>query len=316
MTAQTLYPAERGNLRLSFEYFPPKTDEMEAQLFQTAEDLSVFAPAFVTVTYGAGGSTKARSLTTVRRMIEEKGFANTAAHLTCVGAPKAEVDAVIDEYIQCGVRHFVALRGDPQGGIGSVYQPHPGGYESSTDLVRAIRARGDDIEISVSSYPEKHPESPDVDADIDMLKRKVDAGANRALTQFFFDNNDFERYLERVRRAGITIPIVPGILPINNLTQVQKFAGLCGASVPEAIVTRLIHLEDQPAERFKEATHIAAEQIVDLARRGVRDFHLYTMNRTPLVTAVLDLVGFEQVAPQAGEAVDETQHKRVAGAAA
>ncbi|KRD53007.1 methylenetetrahydrofolate reductase [NAD(P)H] [Ensifer sp. ENS10] len=316
MTAQTLYPAERGNLRLSFEYFPPKTDEMEVQLFQTAGDLSIFGPAFVTVTYGAGGSTKARSLTTVRRMVEEKGFANTAAHLTCVGAPKAEVDAVIDEYIDYGVRHFVALRGDPQGGIGSAYQPHPDGYASSTDLVRAIRARGDDIEISVSSYPEKHPESPDVAADIDMLKRKVDAGANRALTQFFFDNNDFERYLERVRRAGINIPIVPGILPINNLAQVQKFAGLCGASVPEAIVTRLVHLEDQPVERFKEATHIAAEQIVDLARRGVRDFHLYTMNRSPLVTAVLDLVGFEQVALEANNALDEAPRTRAAGAAA
>lgn len=313
MTAQTLYPAERGNLRLSFEYFPPKTDEMEAQLFQTAEDLSVFCPAFVTVTYGAGGSTKTRSLTTVKRMIEEKGFANTAAHLTCVGAPKSEVDTVIDEFLSFGVRHFVALRGDPQGGIGSTYQPFPGGYESSSDLVRALRDRGD-VEISVSSYPEKHPESPDVDADIDMLKRKVDAGATRALTQFFFDNDDFERYLERVRRAGIDIPIVPGILPINNLGQVQKFAGLCGASVPEVIVTRLAHLEDQPTERFKEATHIAAEQIVDLARRGVRDFHLYTMNRSPLITAVLDLVGFER----ADEMV-QSEHvalKAVAGAAA
>ncbi|WP_457585639.1 methylenetetrahydrofolate reductase [NAD(P)H] [Ensifer canadensis] len=313
MTAQTLYPAERGNLRLSFEYFPPKTDEMEAQLFQTAEDLSVFCPAFVTVTYGAGGSTKTRSLTTVKRMIEEKGFANTAAHLTCVGAPKSEVDTVIDEFLAFGVRHFVALRGDPQGGIGSTYAPFPGGYESSSDLVRALRDRGD-VEISVSSYPEKHPESPDVDADIDMLKRKVDAGATRALTQFFFDNDDFERYLERVRRAGIDIPIVPGILPINNLSQVQKFAGLCGASVPEVIVTRLAHLEDQPAERFKEATHIAAEQIVDLARRGVRDFHLYTMNRSPLITAVCDLVGFERADEMAQD--EQVALKAVAGAAA
>lgn len=313
MTAQTLYPAERGNLRLSFEYFPPKTDEMEAQLFQTAEDLSVFCPAFVTVTYGAGGSTKARSLTTVKRMVEEKGFANTAAHLTCVGAPKAEVDTVIDEFLAFGVRHFVALRGDPQGGIGSTYQPFPGGYESSSDLVRALRDHGD-VEISVSSYPEKHPESPDVAADIDMLKRKVDAGATRALTQFFFDNDDFERYLERVRRAGIEIPIVPGILPINNLSQVQKFAGLCGASVPEVIVTRLSHLENQPAERFKEATHIAAEQIVDLARRGVRDFHLYTMNRSPLITAVCDLVGFER-ADEVSRGEDVSL-KAVAGAAA
>ncbi|WP_018234590.1 methylenetetrahydrofolate reductase [NAD(P)H] [Ensifer sp. BR816] len=291
MNARTLYPAERGNLRLSFEYFPPKNEEMEIQLFQTVADLSIFTPAFQTVTYGAGGSTKARSLTTVKRMIAELGIDNTAAHLTCVGAPKAEVDAVIDEFIACGVRHFVALRGDPQGGIGSAYQPFPGGYESSAALVKALRARGD-FEISVSAYPEKHPESPDVAADIDMLKRKVDSGATRALTQFFFDNDDFERYLERVRRAGVQIPIVPGILPINNLTQVIRFAGLCGSKVPDAIISRLAHLDDQPDERFKEASHIAAEQIVDLARRGVRDFHLYTMNRSPLIAAVCDLVGY------------------------
>lgn len=298
MAIHTLYPAERGNLRLSFEYFPPKNDEMEAQLFQTASELSAFNPAFVTMTYGAGGSTKARSLTAVRRMINEEGFANTAAHLTCVGASREEVDAIVGEFIDGGVRHFVALRGDPQGGIGARYEPFPGGYENAAALVAAIRAQGD-FEISVSAYPEKHPESPDVDADIDMLKRKVDNGATRALSQFFFDNNDFERYLERVRRAGINIPVVPGILPINNLAQVRKFAGLCGATVPDAIVTRLIHLDEAPEERFKEATLIAAEQIVDLARRGLRDFHVYSMNRSPLVSAVCDLVGFERVEPAA-----------------
>ncbi|RVG61391.1 methylenetetrahydrofolate reductase, partial [Sinorhizobium meliloti] len=159
------------------------------------------------------------------------------------------------------------------------------------------RARGD-FEISVSAYPEKHPESPDVAADIDMLKRKVDNGATRALTQFFFDNDDFERYLERVRRAGIAIPIVPGILPINNLTQVQKFAGLCGARVPESIVSRLGPIDDQPEERFREAAHIAAEQVADLVRRGVSDFHLYTMNRPQLITAVCELMGYDpEIAP-------------------
>jgi methylenetetrahydrofolate reductase (NADPH) len=251
MPIHTLYPAERGNLRLSFEYFPPKNDEMEAQLFQTVAALSAFDPAFVTMTYGAGGSTKARSLTAVRRMIHDEGIANTAAHLTCVGATKAEVDAVVAEFIDNGVHHFVALRGDPQGGIGVRYEPFPDGYENGAALVAAIRAKGD-FEISVSAYPEKHPESPDVDADIDMLKRKVDNGATRALTQFFFDNNDFERYLERVRRAGINIPIVPGIMPITNLAGITKFAGLCGAKVPEAIVTRLVHLDESPEERFKE----------------------------------------------------------------
>ncbi|MCV9961047.1 methylenetetrahydrofolate reductase [NAD(P)H] [Pararhizobium sp. BT-229] len=296
MAIHTLYPAERGNLRLSFEYFPPKNDEMETQLFQTVEDLSAFNPAFVTMTYGAGGSTKARSLTAVRRMIHDAGFPNTAAHLTCVGATKGEVDAIVTEFIDTGVRHFVALRGDPQGGIGARYEPFPDGYENAAALVAAIGAAGD-FEISVSAYPEKHPESPDVDADIDMLKRKVDNGATRALTQFFFDNNDFERYLERVRRAGINIPVVPGIMPINNLASVSRFAGLCGAKVPDAIVTRLVHLDESPEERFKEATHIAAEQIVDLARRGLRDFHIYTMNRSPLVAAVCDLVGFDRMAP-------------------
>ncbi len=314
MNARTLYPAERGTLRLSFEYFPPKNEEMEKQLFRTVADLSTFRPAFQTVTYGAGGSTKARSLTTVKRMIGEMGLVNTAAHLTCVGAPKAEVDAVIDEFVACSVRHFVALRGDPQGGVGSAYQPFQGGYENAAALVKAIRARGD-FEISVSAYPEKHPESPDVAADIDMLKRKVDNGATRAITQFFFDNDDFERYLERLRRAGIGIPIVPGILPINNLVQVMKFAGLCGAKVPEAVVSRLAHLDDQPEERFTEASHIAAEQIVDLARRGVQDFHIYTMNRSPLVTAVCDLVGCARAAGVGQQAAVERPTSRTAARA-
>lgn len=309
MAIHTLYPAERGNLRLSFEYFPPKNDEMEEQLFRTVEELSVYDPAFVTMTYGAGGSTKARSLTAVRRMIQDFGFASTAAHLTCVGATTAEVDAIVAEFAETGVRHFVALRGDPQGGIGKKYVPFEGGYENAAALVGAIRGRGD-FDISVSAYPEKHPESATTEADIDMLKRKVDNGATRAITQFFFDNADFERYLERVRKAGITIPIVPGILPINNLAQVTKFAGLCGARVPDAIVTRLAHLDEAPEERFKEATHIAAEQIVDLARRGIRDFHLYTMNRSPLIAAVCDLVGFKKL--EAGT----TEDARSTGAAA
>ncbi|TCQ10114.1 5,10-methylenetetrahydrofolate reductase (NAD(P)) [Rhizobium sp. PP-F2F-G36] len=293
MSTRTLYPAERGDLRLSFEYFPPKSEEMDTQLTRTAATLNAYAPEFVSVTYGAGGSTKARSLTTVRRLIDDCSIPGTASHLTCVGATRAEVDAVVEEFAAAGVRHFVALRGDPQGGIGAQYQPFPDGYENAAALVAAL-SRSGRFQISVSAYPEKHPESSDVDADIDMLKRKVDNGATRALTQFFFDNNDFERYLERVRKAGISIPVVPGILPINQFGQVSKFAGLCGARIPEALSARLAHLDESPEERFKEATHIAAEQIVDLARRGVRDFHLYTMNRSPLITAVCDLVGFKR----------------------
>ncbi|MFB2550741.1 methylenetetrahydrofolate reductase [NAD(P)H] [Ensifer soli] len=296
MALTTLYPAERGGLRVSFEYFPPKSDEMEAQLFETVRVLAAYRPAFQTVTYGAGGSTKARSLTTVKRMLQAPGAVPTAAHLTCVGATREEVDHVIDEFVALGVRHFIALRGDPPGGIGTAYTPFPGGYENAAALVSAITKRGT-FEVSVSAYPEKHPESRDTAADIDMLKRKVDNGATRALTQFFFDNNDFERYLDRVRAAGITIPVVPGVLPINHLTQVRNFAGKCGARVPEAIIARLGHLEGVPHEHAREATHIAAEQIVDLARRGIRDIHVYSMNRSPLVSAVLDLVGFDKVDP-------------------
>ncbi|MDO9414590.1 methylenetetrahydrofolate reductase [NAD(P)H] [Pararhizobium sp.] len=301
MAIQSLYPAERGNLRISFEYFPPKSDEMETQLFQTVADLSVFSPDFVTVTYGAGGSTKAPTLKAVRRLIHETGLSNTAAHLTCVGAAKADVDQIVEEFRASGVRHFVALRGDPAGGVGAAYQPFEGGYDNAAALVAGLKAI-DDFEISVSAYPEKHPESRDVSADIDMLKRKVDNGASRAITQFFFDNDDFERYLERVRTAGIDIPILPGILPINNLAQVSKFAGLCGARIPEAIIARLGHLDDQPKERAVEAAHVAAEQVVDLARRGIRDFHFYTMNRSPLVTAVCDMVGFSRARPMAAGA--------------
>ena len=293
MPIHTLYPAERGNLKLSFEYFPPKNDDMEVQLFETVADLSAFDPAFVTMTYGAGGSTKARSLTAVRRMIHDEGIASTAAHLTCVGAAKAEVDAVVAEFIDNGVRHFVALRGDPQGGIGVRYEPFPDGYENAAALVSALRAKGD-FEISVSAYPEKHPESRDTAADIDMLKRKADNGADRALTQFFFDNDNFERYLERVRGAGISIPVVPGIMPIQNLTQLKRFAGACGTIIPTFLDERFAGFDDKPEERAKVAAEVAAEQIEDLVRRGIHDFHLYTMNRAPLVSAVLDNLGLSR----------------------
>ncbi|OQP87813.1 methylenetetrahydrofolate reductase [NAD(P)H] [Rhizobium rhizosphaerae] len=294
MAPQTLHPARRAALTLSFEFFPPKNEEMERQLLETAEALKVYAPEFVSVTYGAGGSTKARSIDTVRRLIAGHGLTNTAAHLTCVGAARAEVDSVIDSFMAAGVTRFVALRGDAPGGAGVAYQPHPEGYENAAALVGALARRGV-RSISVSAYPEKHPESADVAADIDMLKRKVDNGATQALTQFFFDNDDFERYLERVRAAGITIPIIPGILPINNLNQVIKFAGLCGARVPQVLIDRLGPLEEAPEERFREATLIAAEQIVDLAQRGISSFHLYTMNRTPLISAVCDMVQFARV---------------------
>ncbi|ATN34885.1 methylenetetrahydrofolate reductase [NAD(P)H] [Rhizobium sp. ACO-34A] len=278
-------------LRISFEFFPPKSEEMEGQLWATVDELSRWNPDFVSVTYGAGGTTRAPTLSTVRRLISETTLP-TASHLTCVGATKDKVRHVVDEFRAVGVRHFVALRGDPQGGMGTAYQPYPGGFANAAELVAGLREMGD-FEISVSAYPEKHPESRDEAADIDMLKRKVDAGAHRALTQFFFDNDIFERYLERVRAAGITIPIVPGIMPIQNLTQLKRFASMCGASVPSFLDDRFAGLDDQPQARAEVAAEVAAEQIEDLVRRGIGDFHLYTMNRAPLVNATLANVGLK-----------------------
>ncbi|WP_288427312.1 methylenetetrahydrofolate reductase [NAD(P)H] [uncultured Agrobacterium sp.] len=279
-----------GDFKLSFEFFPPKSPDMDVQLWETVAELSRWNPDFVSVTYGAGGTTKAPTLEAVRRMISVAGLA-TASHLTCVDASKREVHEVVDEFREIGVTHFVALRGDPSTGIGTAYKPHPEGYENAAALVRGLRELGD-FEISVSAYPEKHPESESDAVDIEMLKLKADAGATRALTQFFFDNDVFERYMERVTRAGIKIPVVPGIMPIQNLTQLKRFAGRCGTSIPSFLDDRFAGYDDNPAERAKVAADVAAEQIFDLQRRGVNEFHLYTMNRAPLVNAVLENVGF------------------------
>ena len=287
-------------VRLSFEFFPPKNPEMEGQLWETLEDLSAWDPDFVSVTYGAGGSTREPTLATLKG-IAQRSHIPSASHLTCVGSTREETHAIVDEFRAAGIRHFVALRGDPQGGIGTAYQPHPGGYANAAELTAGLKALGD-FEISVSAYPEKHPESADVAADIDMLKRKVDAGATRALTQFFFENDQYERYLEKVVAAGITIPIVPGILPIHNLAQVRKFAGMCGATVPDYVIARLGTIDDLPEERFKAASQLAAEQVRDLIHRGVSEFHFYTMNRSALVSRVLELSGFQRVAAEARNA--------------
>lgn len=276
-------------LKISFEFFPPKSPDMADQLWQTVEALQPFQPDFVSVTYGAGGTTREPTLATVGRLIGQTSL-STAAHLTCVGATRDEVRQVVDEFKAVGVRHFVALRGDPQGGVGTRYEPHPGGFENAADLVGGLREMGG-FEISVSAYPEKHPESRDEAADIDMLKRKVDAGATRALTQFFFDNDVFERYLNRVRAAGITIPIVPGIMPIQNLTQLKRFASMCGASVPDHFDRRFGGTEADAQARAEVASDIAAEQIADLAGRGIGEFHLYTMNRAPLTISTLSRLG-------------------------
>ncbi|MBP2549011.1 methylenetetrahydrofolate reductase (NADPH) [Neorhizobium galegae] len=287
--------------RLSYEFFPPKSPEMEDQLWQTVDALSLYEPDFVSVTYGAGGTTKAPTFSTVKRMIDDMGLA-TASHLTCVDADREETHQVIEDLRQLGVRHIVALRGDPAAGIGTAYMPHPKGYANAAELVVGLKEIGG-FEISVSAYPEKHPESANVARDIEMLKRKADAGADRALTQFFFDNDVFERYLEQVRAAGITIPVIPGIMPIQNLTQLKRFAGRCGSSVPSFLDERFAGLDDKPEERAKVAADVAAEQIEDLMRRGLGEFHIYTMNRAALTSAVLDRLGYAKTEKaQAGAA--------------
>lgn len=283
-------------INVSFEFFPPKTGDMESQLYESVSRLAPFAPDFVSVTYGAGGSTKQPTLNTIERIHSETEL-KAAAHLTCVDASRDEVDAVVREFWQAGVRHFVALRGDPAGGIGTRFRKHPDGYENAAELVAGLKAFAD-FEISVAAYPEKHPESPDFMTDIDMLKRKVDNGATRAITQFFFDNDSYERYVERVRRAGIYVPIVPGILPIHNFKQVTRFAGLCGASIPPWLVQRFEGLDDDPQTRALIAGALAADQVMDLVERGVHDFHFYTMNRAQLVYAICHLLGLRRPSPE------------------
>jgi methylenetetrahydrofolate reductase (NADPH) len=289
--------ASRARIGVSFEFFPPKTDEMEKTLWESIERLAPLSPNFVSVTYGAGGSTRERTHATVRRILAETAL-TPAAHLTCVAATRAEIDDVIRAYHDAGVRHIVALRGDPTGGVGERYAPHPGGYQNAADLVGGIK-RFADIEVSVSAYPEKHPDSPTVDADIDMLKAKVDAGASRAITQFFFENELYFRYLDRVRARGIYIPIVPGILPVQNFKQTRNFAARCGASVPAWLAERFDGLDEDIATRKLIAAAVAAEQVLDLVDRGVTDFHFYTMNRADLVYAICHLLGVRPVAKQA-----------------
>jgi methylenetetrahydrofolate reductase (NADPH) len=281
------------DIRVSFEFFPPKTAEMEKTLWDSVERLAPLEPAFVSVTYGAGGSTRERTHTTVKRILAETSLV-PAAHLTCVAATRADIDAVIAGYQTAGVRHIVALRGDPVGGVGERYAPHPDGYLNAADLVAGIR-RQCDAEISVSAYPEKHPDSPTVDADIDMLAAKVDAGATRAITQFFFDNDLYFRYLDCVRARGMAIPVVPGILPVQNFKQTRVFAERCGTCVPDWLAGRFAGLDDDPATRKLIAAAVAAEQVLDLVDRGVRDFHFYTMNRADLVYAVCHLLGLRPV---------------------
>jgi methylenetetrahydrofolate reductase (NADPH) len=282
-------PDMADRIRVSFEFFPPKSDEMENRLWDTITRLQPLKPRFVSVTYGAGGSSRERTSRTVKRILEESTLA-PAAHLTCIDADRDTVDQVIGEFADMGVKNFVALRGDPAAGVGTQYRPHPNGYANGAEMVAALRRRGD-FDISVSAYPEKHPESPDFATDIDMLKRKVDSGATRAITQFFFDNDLYEQYVERARRAGIYIPIVPGILPVHNIRQVVSFSARCGALVPAWLRERFDGLDNDPQTHMLVAAAVAAEQVLDLVERGVHDFHFYTMNRADLAFAICHMIG-------------------------
>jgi methylenetetrahydrofolate reductase (NADPH) len=283
---------------ISFEFFPPKSEEMEANLWETIKRLAPLRPDFVSVTYGAGGSTRERTHATIARLLRETDLL-PAAHLTCVGAARGEIDEVVARYHEVGVRHIVALRGDPAGGLGTPFAAHPDGYSSSAELVAGIKRHHPDIEVSVSAYPEKHPESADFDADLDVLQAKVDAGADRAITQFFFDNDLYWRYLDRVRARGITIPIVPGILPVQNFKQAKNFATRAGATLPDWLAEKFDGLDDDPDTRRLVAATVAAGQVQKLAKHGVDTFHFYTMNRADLVFAISHLLGLRPAAQQA-----------------
>jgi len=282
--------------KLSFEFFPPKTPAMEAQLWTCVRRLETLRPRFVSVTYGAGGSTRARTHATVRRIIHETSLV-PAAHLTCIGASRAEVDEIARQYWEAGVRHIVALRGDPP--PGTAYVPHPQGYHFAADLVAGLR-RLADFEISVAAYPETHPEAASPEADLDNLKRKLDAGATRAITQYFFDITAYLRFLDRCRAAGITAPIVPGILPVSNFAQTLRFSAQCGATVPNWLGDLFEGLDHDPETRRLIAAVVAAEQVRLLQTYGVDEFHFYTLNRADLTYAIAHILGVRPARPQAG----------------
>jgi methylenetetrahydrofolate reductase (NADPH) len=283
--------------KISFEFFPPKTEEMERNLWDTIKRLAPLDPNFVSVTYGAGGSTRERTHATIVRMLRETDLL-PAAHLTCVGASRTEIDEVVDRYHDAGVRHVVALRGDPASGIGTPFVAHPDGYQTSPELVAGIKKRHGDIEVSVSAYPEKHPEARDFDADIDTLQAKVDAGATRAITQVFFDNEFYLRYLDRVRARNIEIPIVPGIMPMHNFKQARNFVTRAGTTVPDWLAQKFDGLDNDADTRKLVAATVAAGQVQKLFKHGVDTFHFYTMNRADLVFTICHLLGIRPKATQ------------------
>ena len=273
---------------VSFEFFPPHSEKAEATLWESVNRLKALQPSFVSVTYGADGSTRERTHTAVKRILDETPL-TTAPHLTCIGASRGEIDDIAREYWDMGVRHLVALRGDAPKDVDH-YEPHPDGYAYASDLVDGLRKIGD-FDISVAAYPETHPEAPDADSDLDNLKRKLDAGATRAITQFFFDADVFLRFRDRCAAAGITSPLVPGILPITRFPQLQKFAAACGASVPDWLYEWFAGLDDDAETRQMIAAAVAIDQVRRLEAEGVDTFHFYTLNRSELAYAICHALG-------------------------
>ena len=282
-----LFAQAKGDIAVSFEFFPPKTEKMAETLWSSVETLAPLHPRFVSVTYGAGGSTRERTHATVERIVRETPIP-AAAHLTCVNASCEEIDGIARSYWDAGVRHIVALRGDPP--EGSAYQPRSDGYADAAALVAGLK-RVAPFEISVACYPEVHPQASCPEADLDTLKRKVEAGADRAISQFFFSPEAFFRFRDRVHAAGLDVEIVPGILPVSNVGQTRKFAGQCGAAIPEWMDEMLEGLDDHPTARQLIAATVAAELCGQLYAGGVRHFHFYTLNRAELAYAVCHLLG-------------------------
>ena len=285
---EPLFSGLPGDLEVSFEFFPPKTEKMAETLWESVKTLEPLGPRFVSVTYGAGGSTRERTHEAVSR-IQRETTMPAAAHLTCVNATREEVDEVARAYWEEGVRHIVALRGDMPDGA-SAYRPHPGGYENAADLIGGLKKVAD-FEISVAAYPEVHPDSPDAQTDIDNLKRKFDAGATRAITQFFFEPECFFRFRDKAAAAGITGEIVPGIMPVMSFAAVQRMSGLCGTAIPAWMEGLFDGLDERPAARQLVSATIAAEMCRRLYAGGVRQMHFYTLNRAELSYAICHMLG-------------------------
>lgn len=296
---RTAFPV-RPNI--SFEFFPPASAEMQRKLWDALKRLAPLGPRFVSVTYGAGGSTRERTHETVVNIQRELGL-RPAAHLTCINASRDEINAIASRYWEAGIRHIVALRGDPPDGARK-FAPHPQGYASAAELVAGLK-RIADFEISVAAHPEVHPDAVSPEADLDNLRRKQDAGAARGITQFFFDVDVYLRFRDRAMRHGITMPLVPGILPVTNFNQVTNFAARCGTSVPASLAREFEGLDDDPETRRLVAAHVAGEQCCQLQREGVHEFHFYTLNRPELTRAICHLLGIRTAEQKTAGA---TQH--------